>query len=180
MKTNSTELRNVFTSIQRWAEPRVNIDPVLNSTIEQQIKKQKTWTLQGLSMLVERSCSAQAKELISFDEDQLVGTSQRMALRDFFKDDKIWRESNVKSYGNWEVILEPDGNIRTAVIRNLHDTAAISYVLRREDLTDEVCYQLLVEQDNATANRGLRALEGTWHLAVTDSEQCPISLTHLA
>ena len=180
MKTNSTELGNVFTSIQRWAEPRVNIDPILNSTIEQQIKKQKTWTLQGLSMLVERCRPAQAKELISFDEDQLVGTSQRMALRDFFKDDKVWCKSNVEYYGNWEVVLEPEGDIRTAVIRNLHDTIAISYVLRREDLTDEVCYQLLVEQDNATASRGLRALEGTWHLAVTDSEQCPISLTHLA
>lgn len=180
MRINSTELENIFTSMQRWAEPQVNKDPVLNPTINQQINKQRKWTLQGLSRLIERCRPAQYKELISFDEDQLVGTSQRMALRDFFKDDKVWCKSNVEYYGNWEVVLEPEGGIRTAVIRNLHDTAAISYVLRREDLTDEICYQLLVEQDNATTNRGLRALEGTWHLAVTDSEQCPISLTHLA
>ncbi|MFK5706181.1 hypothetical protein ACI3E1_07070 [Ligilactobacillus sp. LYQ139] len=178
MKTNSTELENVFTSIQRWSESRINIDSVL--TIERQIKRQRKWTLQGLLRLVERYRPVEVKELISFDEDQLVGTSHRVALRNFFNDDKVWRESNVKNYGNWEVSLESEGNIRTAVIRNLHDTTAISYVLRREDLTDEVCYQLLVERDNVTDNSGLHALEGTWRLAVTDDEQCPITLTFLA
>ena len=180
MEINSTELGNVFTSIQQWAKPRMNTNPVTNPTIEQQIKRQRKWTLQGLLGLVERCRPTQTKELISFDEDQLVGTSQRMALRDFFKDDNVWREPNVKFYGDWQVILDPEGNIRTAVIRNLNDNVAISYVLRREDLVDEVCYQLMVEQDNTIINNGLRALEGTWRLSVTESEQCPITLTHLA
>lgn len=179
MKVNSTELENVFTNIQQWAKSQINTDPVLNPVIEQQLKKQKRWTLQGISNLIERCRPVKVKKLIEFDEEQMVGTSQQKALRNFFRNDELWRGAGINYYGNWEVVLDPEGERRTAIIRNLSDTE-FSYIVQREDFTDEICYQLQVEQNNETSNNALHTLEGTWRLAVTENEQCPITLTRLA